>query len=134
MTFSDEEKEYLEEPRLARIATCGPDGPHVAPMWFARDGESIVITTNAHSKKVKNLRRNPEASITVDGTDGGYRNHGVIVKGEAEVAEDEGYADTKRVFSRYLDSLDDSYTQKVLQSDRVSIRVTPGKVLSWGLK
>lgn len=131
--FSDEEKDYLSEPRIARIATCGADGPHVAPVWFERTGSSIVVTTNANSKKVRNLEDNPEAAVTVDGSDGGYENHGVIVRGPVIVAEDEGYRHTRSVFNRYLDSLDDPYTEKVLESDRVYVQVTAEEIISWGL-
>lgn len=134
MTFSDAEREYLEEPRIARIATCGEDGPHVVPVWFEPTEGGLVVTTDAHSKKVENLRSNPTASVTVDGTEGGYDNHGVIVEGRAEVAEDEKYERTKSVFRRYLDSLDDEYTESVLESDRVYVEVEAQNVVSWGLE
>lgn len=131
--FSEEEKDYLSEPRIARIATCGPDGPHVAPIWFVREGDSVVVTTNAESKKVRNLGYNPKAAVTIDGTEGGFENHGVIVRGRTEAGEDEDYEHTRAVFNRYLPSLEDPYTDRVLQSDRVYIRVEADEVISWGL-
>ncbi len=91
------------------------------------------MTTNAASKKVRNLEKNPRAALTIDGTEGGYENHGAIVRGPAEVEEDEGHEHTRAVFSRYLVSLDDPYTERVLQSDRVYIRIDADEVLSWGL-
>jgi len=133
MPFSETEKDYLEEPRLARIATCGNDGPHVVPVWFERRGNSIIVTTNAHSKKVENLEGSDRAAVTIDGADGGYENHGVIVRGPATVARDEDYEHTKSVFNRYLDSLDDPYTEKVLNSDRVYVEVKAEEIISWGL-
>ena len=52
--------------RTAKVATCGSDGPHVTPVWFALDGEELVFTTWADSVKGRNLRRNPRAAVVVD--------------------------------------------------------------------
>jgi PPOX class probable F420-dependent enzyme len=40
------------------------DGRPVAtPMWFVVDGERLLVITDAHSAKVKRIRRNPEVTV-----------------------------------------------------------------------
>src|SRR5690606_302593 len=56
-----------ERPRTAKLATVRADGrPHVAPVWVALDGHSIVFNTGADSVKGRTLRRDPRAALCVD--------------------------------------------------------------------
>jgi len=57
----------IQRPRTGKIATIRPDGrPHVAPIWFALDGEQLLFTTWHTSVKTANLQHNPWVSICVD--------------------------------------------------------------------
>jgi hypothetical protein len=54
-------------PRSAKLATVRADGrPHVAPVWFALDGEVIVFTTWRTTVKAANLRRDPRVALCID--------------------------------------------------------------------
>ena len=61
--------------RVARLATAGPDGPHVVPIVFAVVGEVIYHAVDHKPKRttalkrLDNLRADPRASILVDGYD-----------------------------------------------------------------
>ena len=53
--------------RTAKLATTGPTGrPHIAPVWFVLDGETIVFTTGETTVKGKHLRRDPRVALCVD--------------------------------------------------------------------
>lgn len=57
----------VAQPRTGKIATVRPDGrPHVAPIWFALDGEQIVFTTWYTTAKAVNLRHSAWVSMCVD--------------------------------------------------------------------
>lgn len=57
----------MAQPRTAKIATVRPDGrPHIAPIWFALDGEDLLFTTWHTTAKATNLRHSPLVSICVD--------------------------------------------------------------------
>lgn len=57
----------MEMPRTGKIATVRADGrPHVAPIWFALDGEQLVFTTWHTTTKAANLRHSPRISLCVD--------------------------------------------------------------------
>src|SRR4051812_9433964 len=70
--FSQEELRYLlSEPRLARLATVGPDGtPHVAPVgWsYNRDQDSIDIGGKRleATKKYRDVARSGRAAVVID--------------------------------------------------------------------
>lgn len=77
----------MASPRTAKLSTVRADGrPHVAPVWFALDGEDIVFTTWATTVKGKNLRRDPRASLCVD--DPGDLYAYVMIEGIATITED----------------------------------------------
>jgi PPOX class probable F420-dependent enzyme len=55
------------QPRTGKLATVRRDGrPHVAPVWVAVDGASIVFNTGADTVKGRTLRRDPRAAICFD--------------------------------------------------------------------
>lgn len=63
----------LEEARVAHLATAGPDGaPHVVPITFAVDGDTIYFAVDAKPKRTTDLKRlrniaaNPAVSVLVD--------------------------------------------------------------------
>ena len=41
------------------LATYDKAGIHAVPMWFAKDGDALVLATGAASRKVRNLERDP---------------------------------------------------------------------------
>src|SRR5437016_5280406 len=59
--------EFLGEQRTVVCASHGPRGwPHLMPLWYlVRDGE-IWCWTYAKSQKVKNLERDPRATLQVE--------------------------------------------------------------------
>ncbi len=78
--------EFLDSPRVISTATVGPDGwPHIMPLWFVmRDGEPWVWTYGK-AQKVRNLERDPKATLMVE--DGRSYNElrGVMLKTEAKI-------------------------------------------------
>jgi len=66
--MSDEEAAvFLDERKTVICATNGRDGrPHLMPLWFVvRDG-TLWSWTYAKSQKVRNLERDPRATLQVE--------------------------------------------------------------------
>jgi PPOX class probable F420-dependent enzyme len=63
----DEVLAFLDEQRTLICATNGRDGwPHLMPLWYVvRDGE-LWAWTFSKSQKVKNLERDPRATVQVE--------------------------------------------------------------------
>ena len=81
--------ELLQTERIAIVSSLGPRGwPHSMPMWFVpRDGE-IWIWTYAKSQKVRNLERDPRATVLVETGREYSELRGVMIEAEAEIHRD----------------------------------------------
>ncbi|WP_182873382.1 TIGR03618 family F420-dependent PPOX class oxidoreductase [Microbispora sp. H10670] len=65
---------------LAHLATVLPDGsPHSVPLWAGTHGDHIVFLTGPHSRKARNLRRDPRVALSL--TAAGNPFEPVIVRG-----------------------------------------------------
>jgi PPOX class probable F420-dependent enzyme len=90
----EEQRELLEAERVVQVATHGPRGwPHVMPLWYVvRDNDEgepeIWVWTYAKSQKVKNLERDPRATLLVEAGTEYVELRGVQVEAEAELIRD----------------------------------------------
>jgi hypothetical protein len=53
----DELDAFLAVQRTCRVATNSTSGPHVAPLWFFWDGESIWLNSVVRSQRWHDLQR-----------------------------------------------------------------------------
>jgi PPOX class probable F420-dependent enzyme len=83
----DEWEAFLDAPaRSAAIATMRADGrPHVATIWFARDGERIIFTSWHTSVKVQNILRDGRVALCIDHDAAPW--HYVLIEGRAAVLD-----------------------------------------------
>jgi PPOX class probable F420-dependent enzyme len=88
--MSEEEVgELLAGERVAVVSSLGPRGwPHSMPMWFVpRDGE-VWIWTYAKSQKVRNLERDPRATLLIETGHEYTELRGVMIEAEAVIHRD----------------------------------------------
>jgi hypothetical protein len=80
---------FLDEERTVICATNGRGGwPHLMPLWYVvRDGE-VWSWTYASSQKVKNLERDPRATIQVEAGAEYQELRGVMLKCDVELVRD----------------------------------------------
>ena len=127
ITMGDEEVQaFLAEQRVLVCATNGRDGfPHLMPLWYVvREGE-LWAWTFAKSQKVRNLERDPRATVQVEAGDQYQELRGVMLKCEVEVVRD-----TPRVaalgleiFSRYTPGLEPSDEIRAMVARQAAKRV-----------
>ena len=56
----------LRSESVVWVSTVGQDGqPHLVPIWFSWDGETVVIASKPHAKKVANLRANASVMLAL---------------------------------------------------------------------
>ena len=132
-------QEFLNRPVIARIATADKDGqPHVVPVWFGWDGESLWISAFADTRKVQELNQNPLISVAIDETEGANGStKAVIMEGRAVLhhpLDEELRGKVTWIYARYVG--DDHIQEKTYQDwihDPLNtlIQLTPTKVFSW---
>src|ERR1700690_4219884 len=64
----DSARAVLESPALAHLVTLEPDGrPQVSIVWVGLDGDEIVAAHLPEHRKVRNMRRDPRAALSIEG-------------------------------------------------------------------
>jgi PPOX class probable F420-dependent enzyme len=79
--LSAAQRGFLDDVHYGVLATINADGSiQQTVVWYLLDGDTVRISVGAHSVKVANLRRNPQASLAIEAT----RRY-LTVSGTAEV-------------------------------------------------
>jgi hypothetical protein len=109
MTPAEAER-FLAEARTVVVATNGVRGwPHLMPLWYVlrptgpRGAPQLWAWTYARSQKVRNLERDPRASLQVEAGEEYHLLRGVLLECEAVIHRD---LDTvaalgREIFRRY---------------------------------
>ncbi|MET7935839.1 PPOX class F420-dependent oxidoreductase [Streptomyces sp. NPDC005322] len=103
MTKDQWQKFILEGTRTGKLATVRADGsPHIAPVWFALDGDDLLFMTGKDSVKGRNLARDGRVSMCVDDDRPPFAF--VTMRGRAELSDDLGQLRewSTRIAARYM--------------------------------
>jgi PPOX class probable F420-dependent enzyme len=135
----DEQAELLESERVVVVSSNGPRGwPHSMPMWYVvRDGE-IWVWTYAKSQKVRNLERDPRATLLIE-TGHEYSDlRGVQIEAVAELIRDPErvVAYAKEMTIRYAEGIervegDAAAALEAQAPKRVAIRFEAERTATW---
>ncbi len=156
---ADELTSFLGEQRTCRFATTGPDGPHVAPVWFVWDGQALWVYSLTRSQRWANLARDPRIAVVVDDGHHYHELRGVEVEGDAVMVgpvprtggEDQPapeLAEPERLMAaKYFDPASQAASQADGASQAVGtapgmvhdgrhawLRITPDKIVSWDFR
>jgi PPOX class probable F420-dependent enzyme len=136
--MSDQEAaDFLEEQRTVICATNGVNGwPHLMPLWYVvRDGE-IWAWTYAKSQKVKNLERDPRATLEVEAGQQYHELRGVMIEADTTihtVAEDV-FEFGLELFERYGGVTTGPEVVGAVRAQaakRVALQFAPRRTASW---
>jgi len=79
----------LGEENFVSLTTFRKSGVGVStPVWIAREGDTLIVTTPSHSGKVKRLRNNPRVTLSPSSRMGKVADDAVVLEGTAELIED----------------------------------------------
>jgi PPOX class probable F420-dependent enzyme len=136
---ADQQRDLLESERVVVVSSLGRRGwPHSMPMWYVpRDGE-LWVWTYAKSQKVRNLERDPRATLLVETGHVYTELRGVMIEAEAEIHRD---LETVSEFGeqltvRYSEGISsvEGDAAAVLQAQaakRVAIHFHPRRTATW---
>jgi PPOX class probable F420-dependent enzyme len=130
---------YLDTARRIVLVTIGAGGmPHPVPMNYGLDAAGrVLITSFAKSQKVRNLERDPRATLLVESGDTYDALKAVIAFCDVEILRDpdEVAAAMRRMRAagELAASLDPAMSAQVRASmaKRVVLRCTPHRFVSW---
>jgi PPOX class probable F420-dependent enzyme len=77
---------FLQQQRVLTCASNGPRGwPHVMPLWYVLREHDVWAWTYAKSQKVRNLERDPRATLQVEDGDEYQQLRGVMIEARTEI-------------------------------------------------
>ena len=139
ITMSEAElHRFVDEERVLTCATIGPGGrPHLMPLWYLREGDTLLAWTYGKSQKVRNLERDPRATLQLEaGRDVYGQLRGVMLECDVAIERDPARVGKfgLKLMARYAGAeLSAPARAGVLQQapKRVVLRFSPTRVVSW---
>ena len=116
----------LRSTAIGHLATLMPDGsPQVSPVWVDAQDGLIVVNTAEGRLKLRNLRRDPRAALSIEELDGA--REALMVRGRVvEITEDGAMEHMDHLARRY----DGKAWTPVEGQRRIVVRIQPDRV-SW---
>ncbi len=128
--FNDNEITFLKELEEARIATSHDDIPHVKPVSFVFEDNSIVIATDYKTRTFANIRSNSNTSVIIDIYKlGGHK--AVCIQGKTEIIE-EG-SEFKKFYDIFYEKFAWVRNDPWKEKEAPFLKVIPNHKVSWGL-
>ena len=128
MTIDADLKALATARNFAALATLSADGqPRNHLMWIDADDEHLLINTEVHRQRYKNLQRDPRVTVAI--IEAGNWYSWVEVRGKL-VGEVRG-----EVARAHIDQLSHKYNGtdygNPIQSERVILKIAPEKQIGW---
>jgi PPOX class probable F420-dependent enzyme len=119
--------ERLQQDDIIWFTTVSLGGrPVPNPVWFDWDGETIAVYSQPKSHRVRNIQRNPNVALHLQGVDG-LGNNVAIIQGEA-VLRPGNRTIPARYWDKYAKFLQSMTADEMTREYSVEIRVKPLKV------
>jgi len=129
VSLTAKQRAFLKANEVCRLATVSKDGsPQVTPVIYALDGDSFVIAVDYGTKKLKNVKENPRVAIVVDRL---RPTKAVTIEGVCKVHE--RGAEYLRLLDLLMKKFEAYRKNPWGEGESPIFRITPTKVVSWGL-
>jgi PPOX class probable F420-dependent enzyme len=134
---SAEQTAFLHEQRVVVCATNGVRGwPHLMPLWYVVRGEEIWSWTYGKSQKVRNLERDPRASLQVEDGERYEELRGVMIEAQTELHRDLDTVSTlgAELMARYAGGDSTPEIEAAVRAQagkRVALQFRPERITSW---
>ena len=131
LTLNDEQAKLLRDTKsFIHLATINSDGsPQVSPVWVDFDGTNIVINSERKRRKVRNMKRDPRVSFSVQDPANPY--HYVEIRGRVvSITPEGGFEHIDKLAKKYMGV--DKYPNNQPGDVRVVIKIEPEHVTGMG--
>jgi PPOX class probable F420-dependent enzyme len=120
----DKVRSLAEGANFAAFTTLLPDGqPQTHIMWVGVDGEHLVINTEVHRRKFKNVEADPRVTVTIWDAENPYSFVEVRGRVVESVTGDEARSSIDALSQTYMGR---DYANEI-QSERVILRIEPDR-------
>ncbi len=102
MSVPEAVEDLIADARLsAHLATSVDDRPHVAPVWYVYEDDTVSLVTGG--RKLRNIRANPRVALSIERATEQRVHWTVTLLGTATVIEDRDRVERARdrIFTKY---------------------------------
>ncbi len=131
ISFSQKEIEFLQNMEECRVATSHENMPHVKPVSYVYENETILIATDYDTRMYKNLLKNSKAAVSIDI----YKNKGhkaVCLQGKVLIIENG--EEFSRIYKKFHQKFEWVRDQPWEENEAPFIKIVPFSKSSWGLE
>lgn len=130
MQFTEKERKFLSSIEEARLATTNECMPHVKPLSFIFINDMFYIATDYSTRTYKNLKKNPNAAISVDiYKPGGHK--AVLVQGKITFIE--SGQEFKEIYAKFFEKFEWVRRDPWKENEAPFLKLVPTTKVSWGL-
>lgn len=117
-------RELAQGKNLASVTTLLPDGtPMTQPLWVDADDEHVMLNTEVHRQKFKNVQRDPRVTVLIIDPEAPQ----LYIEVRGHVVESVTGPEARE----HIDVLAQKYTggnyRNAIQSERVILRIAPDR-------
>jgi len=128
--FNQKEIEFLKSLEEARIATSHENIPHVKPVSFVFEDNTIIIATDYKTRTYTNIVSNPNVGIVIDiYKSGGHK--AVCIQGKVDIVE-KG-PEFKKFYDIFHQKFDWVRRDPWKENEAPFLKINPKNKTSWGL-
>jgi PPOX class probable F420-dependent enzyme len=123
MPLDPDTRAMAQDTNFATLTTMLPSGyPMTHVMWVDADDEHVLINTEVHRTKYKNVKRDPRVTVTIIDRENPYKY--AEVRGDVvdEVRGEAARDDIDRLSRKYNGT---DYDASAIQSERVILKIKP---------
>jgi PPOX class probable F420-dependent enzyme len=123
MSLDQQIIDFAQGKNFAVFTTLRPDGhPVTQPMWVDADNDYVLINTEKHRRKFRNIRHDPRVTVTIWDRDNPYSY--VEVRGTVvDVVEGDAPRQHINQLSQKYDGR--PYPMESVKSERVILKILP---------
>lgn len=126
-------EKFLKEQKILRLATSSKNSLHIVPVWYLYSGKKFFIGTNTRTKKIKNLKKNPQVAFCIDKGINSPDIYGVMGTAKARLILDNTKVKNiaKKILIKYFRTLKNKSAKELLDDTDCIIEIAPKKLSTW---
>lgn len=124
---------FLQRHVYCTLATCVDATPLATMVMYVSDGLDLYFFTGMNTKKLKNIKKNPNVAVAVEGRRFFFFPQAMEIQGRAEVLSGKDEETARRLyFSRMRPEF--RAAKKVAEMSEIKwVRVRPERVFTYGI-
>lgn len=128
--FNQKELKFLKKLEEARIATSHDNIPHVKPVSFVFEDNTIIIATDYNTRTFTNIKLNSQTSVVIDiYKSGGHK--AICIQGKTKIIE--RGVEFKKLYNVFYKKFAWVRKDPWKENEAPFLKIIPNNKVSWGL-